>query len=546
MLTAMNKLNQLLESNLAFWQKIYRTLGSMKFAVVIILAFASALVYGTFMESYHGREFANRLVYKSLWFMGMQGLMFASIFIATVDRFPMKKRLCGFYTLHFGLLTLFVGSFFTYVSGIDGMVELLPNGPTNKVSIDESYLYLRKSNGSTRTLKLPFNAFAVDIDETLDNIKVKTFYPSAKLKTHYIAAQEQSDHSGKYLIYNENVSQDFILSINPKSDFKSSQTLGPLNIHYVQDRLYPCFKAPGAAKLIVWNARTLTCRNIEDILGAKLEKTPTGRRFVAIEEENKLHKFFPEISPLPVNEDLTPDQDSALRIFSLQVFERKPNLFIFGKSIAFYHKRKKAWVGKEFASKETPLMLPWMGFKLKLEEHQEGLYPIQRPEFVKPIHDKGSLIEGDLKVVQVEIDGETHWVRNDIPLNLEKGSSKVQMMIRPKEVRLPYQLTLKEFVMKMNPGTQTPASYESFVSLLDGRNQQGAKTHHVFMNNPLKYDDFTFYQSSYFPVGPKTYGSALSVNYDPGRPFKYGGSLLLVLGSIWHFILNRKKKKVFA
>ncbi len=99
--------------------------------------------------------------------------------------------------------------------------------------------------------------------------------------------------------------------------------------------------------------------------------------------------------------------------------------------------------------------------------------------------------------------------------------------------------------MDKNPGTNDPASYESFVALLDGRTTNGASDHHVYMNNPLKYDDFTFYQSSYFQVGPNQYGSAFSVNYDPGRPLKYLGSFLLVFGSAWHFYIRRRKKRKF-
>ena len=58
----------------------------------------------------------------------------------------------------------------------------------------------------------------------------------------------------------------------------------------------------------------------------------------------------------------------------------------------------------------------------------------------------------------------------------------------------------------------------------------------------LKYDGLTFYQASYFEA-PKTPTALLSVNLDPGRPIKYLGSLLLVLGAIWHFYLRRKKTK---
>ncbi len=63
------------------------------------------------------------------------------------------------------------------------------------------------------------------------------------------------------------------------------------------------------------------------------------------------------------------------------------------------------------------------------------------------------------------------------------------------------------------------------------------------MNNPLKYQNFTFYQASYFQSQEGPMGSILSVNFDPGRPWKYLGSLLLVFGSIWHYFLRRKHIK---
>src|SRR5690606_38323718 len=111
------------------------------------------------------------------------------------------------------------------------------------------------------------------------------------------------------------------------------------------------------------------------------------------------------------------------------------------------------------------------------------------------------------------------------------------MQIKKRILKLPYQITLERFKMDKNPGTNTPASFESFISVLDGRKQAPAFSQHVFMNNPLKYDGFTFYQSSYFPIGPDQFGSALSVNFHPGRWIKYLGSLLLVFGSIWHYLI---------
>src|SRR6476620_7367309 len=96
----MNKLAQ-------YYRSVELFFGNLKFAVVIILAFAAALGYGTFMESYHGTEYANRLIYKSLWFMGIQFGMFLSILFATLIRLPIKKHLHGFYVIHAGLIIIF-------------------------------------------------------------------------------------------------------------------------------------------------------------------------------------------------------------------------------------------------------------------------------------------------------------------------------------------------------------------------------------------------------------------------------------------------------
>jgi len=94
--------------------------------------------------------------------------------------------------------------------------------------------------------------------------------------------------------------------------------------------------------------------------------------------------------------------------------------------------------------------------------------------------------------------------------------------------------------MDKDPGTNNPASYESFVRLFS---EEGPSDHHVFMNNPLKYNGFTFYQASYSQDQQGNYSSTLTANVDQGRPLKYLGSLFLVFGAIWHYFLNRKRWK---
>ena len=150
------------------------------------------------------------------------------------------------------------------------------------------------------------------------------------------------------------------------------------------------------------------------------------------------------------------------------------------------------------------------------------------------------LIKGQNKALQLELKGKKYWIRSDKSITLKSFSTHLKIELQKDSLQLPYELSLTKFKMDKDPGTNSPASYESFVQLFS---TEGPKDFHIYMNNPLKYDGLTFYQASYFEVGPSQYGSVLSVNYDPGRPIKYLGSLLLVLGAIWHFYLRRKKVK---
>lgn len=544
----MQKTNSIITSIASLYRSLEKVFGSMKFAVSIISVFAIALVYGTFQESYHGANYANRLVYKSWWFMGMQLLMFMSILTATVMRLPLKKPLYGFYVIHLGLLTLFVGSFVTYTVGIDGMVELLPNTPSKKIVINDYFLKvgLLDQQKAVR-FPLPYTHKQVEMDGNYkDIVKVKEYIPFAKLETIWKPSNmpnAESDQGSTFLIFNDNVSQKFTLSLNPTSDFKSTQKLGLLSIHYMPSNLYPCFTKTSKSGFLFWNIDSGECFTAEE-KKLSMGKTKQGNRFVTFKHKGKDVKFFPDHSPMAVKDDLTKDENVNFRVFSKKLFIEKPNLFIFGDKIAYYKKRKKKWIGHDFKEKKTA-KLPWMQFRLRLLTYKPGQTPYQEPVYTLPIQDKGEIIEGDIQAVKISIMDNEYWVRSDAPLALSNGKSQIRFSIGPKEILLPFQMTLKNFKMKKNPGTNNPASYESFISLFDSRSDNyEAQDAHVYMNNPLKYDEFTFYQSSYFPVGQDVYGSAFSANYDPGRGLKYGGSLLLVLGSIWHFVLRRRKKKL--
>lgn len=524
---------------LTFYKKVEYFFGNMKFAVVIISLFAIALAYGTFMESYHGTEYANRLIYKSFPFMSIQFGMFLSIFFATLIRLPPKRHLYGFYVIHAGLIIIFLGSWVTYQSGVDGTITLSPNLPSREILINEDEIRIQfPAKGKEVTVDLPFVPGAKNLNLEYEGIKLKTFLPFAEDELNWIPVKitERGQASSRYRLYNENFGEFLTLTLHPLSDFTNTLQLGPLNVHYMPDSLVDCFASTTPEGLIVWNGETQGCLAPE---GAQLRKRKGlgGKDFVEIDFDGKILRFLPSMSPMPLNEKMELSEGSPYRIFSKKLFENSPHLFLFGKSAAYFNKSTGQWEAKAIEL-NGEVELPWMGFKVRLLEHREDAYPTLSPHYVKPIQENSNIIKGDMKAVEVEINGQSFWVKSNDPIAFSQNGERITFRLGKKAIILPYEVVLDQFKMDTDPGTSNPASFESFVTLFRG--DEGSTKHHIFMNNPLKNENFTFYQASYFQTQQGPFGSVLSVNFDPGRFWKYLGSLLLVLGSIWHFVLRRK------
>ena len=70
-------------------------------------------IAATILETKHGRPYSQWFVYHSSWFVGLLGLLGASVFCAAYVRFPWKRHQAGFVITHAGLLVLLSGSALT-------------------------------------------------------------------------------------------------------------------------------------------------------------------------------------------------------------------------------------------------------------------------------------------------------------------------------------------------------------------------------------------------------------------------------------------------
>jgi cytochrome c-type biogenesis protein CcsB len=106
-----------------------------------------------------------------------------------------------------------------------------------------------------------------------------------------------------------------------------------------------------------------------------------------------------------------------------------------------------------------------------------------------------------------------------------------------KLIELPFSLKLNDFQLDRYPGSMSPSSYASEVTLIDKKDDV-VMPFRIFMNHILDYKSHRFFQSSY---DRDEKGTILSVNNDPGKIPTYIGYFLLALGFILN-ILNPKSR----
>jgi hypothetical protein len=140
----------------------------------------------------------------------------------------------------------------------------------------------------------------------------------------------------------------------------------------------------------------------------------------------------------------------------------------------------------------------------------------------------------------------------------------VQIMMPRDEIQLGFDVLLKDFQQKFDPGTSQPSHYSSTVDLLE-RRDGSARTIvddvYLTMNatidvlDPKTGRNLRLFQESFSgPLNPgdeeydgiypdaelrePRWASVLTVNYDPGRETKYAGCLLIVAGICTMFYMR--------
>jgi ResB-like family len=131
------------------------------------------------------------------------------------------------------------------------------------------------------------------------------------------------------------------------------------------------------------------------------------------------------------------------------------------------------------------------------------------------------------------------------PINFQVGNKNYQAVLRPKRFYKPFAIKLVQFRHDRYAGTDIAKNFSSRIRLLDPSRHEDRESL-IFMNNPLRYRGFTFYQAG-FDNNDQT--TVLQVAQNPSWLVPYISCALIVAGMLVQFgmhLVSFMKRRVIA
>ena len=180
------------------------------------------------------------------------------------------------------------------------------------------------------------------------------------------------------------------------------------------------------------------------------------------------------------------------------------------------------------------------GFNFVINDYkQNGLITIN-PGSIKPTPELPDVVIAEISSGDVTEEVVLWGVKGRIgqPAIININGLEISLSYGSKIITLPFSLKLIDFQLERYPGSNSPSSYASEVTLIDKENGI-EEDRRIFMNNVLNYKGYRFFQSSY---DRDELGTVLSVNHDKwGTIITYLGYILLALGMIFTFFMKESR-----
>ncbi|MEC8273431.1 MAG: cytochrome c biogenesis protein CcsA [Bacteroidota bacterium] len=443
--------------------KFIAFLFSMRLMAILILLFFVAIGYATFIENDFGTQTAKALIYNTTWFELIIVLLSVNM-IANINRYKLwRKEKWPVLLFHISFIMIVIGAGITRYISFEGMMSIREGEQSNLIVSDRTFLQINVHD----------NAYQYSYDKPL-------------------------------LLHNYEGPLEFLKSNNFSQDVKFLDN--DISVDYID-------YIPNAVDTLIVGEGIPTLSFV--LAGAN------GRETYYLQEgraKRYLGLNFSFGTPLPGH---------------VNFFYQNDELMVQLPSDGEFMRMADRFQGSVKKDSIQPLMLR----SLYMVDGQNFVIPVMNEKATLThyvgVNPEGQEMEDLLKVMVrsngeeqlIELFGDKGFVSNRNQFQL--GGLNFSLSYGSKYYQTPFFIGLNDFQLERYPGSNSPASFASEVTLIDGEEKTN---HRIFMNNVLDYQGYRFFQSSY---DQDELGTVLSVNHDFwGTWISYLGYLMMTVGMV--------------
>jgi len=446
-------------------KKLNNILFSMTTSVILLVIFAIAIGYATFIESRESTEAARALVYNAFWFEALLVILIINLIGSVVRYEILNTRKLSILLFHLAFIVILIGAAITRYMGSEGIMHIREGETVYEISSDKtSVRFTATANGETVT----------KTTETILNESTTEF--EEKLK---IGEKEISCELVSYI-------PNSIETIAPDPNGEAAISLFTMN------------SQNGGMDFILQKGET---KEFEGILFA-FEDSTSAANIIFYRKNDEL--FFSTNIPLSKTSMMEQKQDMIL-----------PGKDMVAQQKTIFRTENLLFVLKTFlpnARKNITQVSP--------EMNKAGIIMEGKNALVFNVTDGNATQRVNMLVADNQQTAKAACTLNGTTVEIEYGSLSHQ---------LPFGIKLRDFVLERYPGSNSPSSFASEITVID-TNTKTEMPYRIFMNNILKYKGYRFFQSSY---DPDEKGTVLSVSNDYwGTTITYIGYFMLMLGML--------------
>jgi len=480
-------------------KKIYNILFSTRLTAMLFLIFGASMGIATFIENDYGTQSAKALVYNSWWFELIM-LIFVINFVGNIFRYRLlRKEKISVLVFHVSFILILIGAAVTRYISYEALMPIREGETTNLMLSEKTYLNVHIDDG--------------EVQKTIDKVYLFSHKPTSEARFVPLVSRFLNFVNG---------GNEFSI----KTDFKEK----PVEVNYVNyvPNAYEEFQKDEAGEEFLFL--------VESGGGGRHEHYIKKGEIANI--HNTLFSF-----ENPVNGAINIfTQNDTLRIKSpiegdYMIMTTRKTEPVFKDSLQTFNIRSLYNIGTmQFIVPE-----PAVKGKLALISGDKEQYPSDMLEL--------EVVSGNDKK-NITLFGSKYAIRpsNNFTLN----GLNFRLSYGAKQLQLPFSIKLRDFQLERYPGSMSPKSYASEITVFDNGENFDFR---IFMNNVLDHKGFRFFQSSYNDKGAVE-ESHLSVNHDKvgtwttyiGYFLLFAGLIMMLLSKTSHFadlrgMLNKIKKK---